>query len=97
MGAHSKEKLIPDNARLAAKRGFIRTASQSLAGSFLALGGTTLTLTRDVFLALGIALIGAIFTALIAGCSAYFDLLYKGIPEEYASTIDPEPTGRLTD
>lgn len=96
MGTHSKDKLIPDNARRAAQRGFIRTATQTFGGALIAVGAVTGILTADVLLTLGTTLATAAISALIAGGASYFSLLSQGIPEDYAAT-DPEPTGRMTD
>ena len=82
------DKLIPANARRAAARGFIRTASQSLATSFIGFGGLTIALTGDGLLALAVGIGGATVTAALNGAQSYFSLLAKGIPEDYAPDLD---------
>ena len=79
------DKIIPDNAKKAAARGFIRTASQSLATGFAVPGGLTLVFTGDGLLALGVGVLGLLFNALVNGAQSYFSILSAGIPEEYAS------------
>ena len=61
------DKLIPANARRAAARGFIRTASQSLATSFIGFGGLTIALTGDGLLALAVGIGGATVTRIRDG------------------------------
>lgn len=81
--------LIPADATLAAKRAFIRTTAQAygtaLAGGLsgtlvlsLATGETPLVATLITW---GVAAV----SPLIAGASAYFSILSKGIPEDYAT------------
>ena len=81
------DTLIPLNARKAAARGFIRTASQSLATGFAVPGGLTLVFTQDGALALGLGLAGLVFSALVNGAQSYFSLLANGIPEAYAPDL----------
>lgn len=76
-------KLIPADAHKAAKRGFIRTASQSLATGFVIPAGVTFAFTGDYWLALALGVGGAIVNAGFNGAQSYFDLLSKGIPEDY--------------
>lgn len=77
------DKLIPESASLAAKRGFLRTASQSLATGFGVPGALTLILTGDGLLALLVGLAGLVFNALVNGAQSYFSLLSSGIPQDY--------------
>lgn len=82
--------LIPANAHLAAKRGFIRTASQSLSAA-IPTSAIAITLSGDWALGLGLGLAGGVVTALLAGATSYFSLLSKGIPEDYAPDLDLDP------
>lgn len=82
------DKIIPANVSLAAKRGFIRTASQSIA---TALGGgitaaAVLQVVNGEIPVVAAVVISAVAAAtpLINGAAAYFSILGKGIPEEYA-------------
>lgn len=77
--------LIPDATKVAAKRGFIRTAAQSLSGS-AALGGIpTLVFTGDALLTVGVGMVSAVVGAGLAGAQSYFSIISKGIPEDYTS------------
>lgn len=89
------EKLIPANASLAAKRGFIRTTAQAY-GTSLA-GGLTVAAATDAFgQATGgnpvpLVIAGAVFvlSPLIAGAASYFSILARGIPADYAPELPP--------
>ena len=79
------DSLIPSATKTAAKRGFIRTAAQSLSGS-AALGAIpTLVFTGDALLTVGVGLASAIVGAGAAGAQSYFSIISKGIPEDYQS------------
>jgi hypothetical protein len=79
--------LIPANTKAAAKRGFIRTASQSIAGAL----GAGISATAILAVVAGeVALVPtlitwgvAVATPFINGAQSYFDILSKGIPEDY--------------
>lgn len=77
-------KLIPADVQAAAKRAFLRTAAQSLALSFVLPAGVTIVFTQDALLAAAVGLGGAIVGAAANGLQAYFSILAKGIPEDYA-------------
>lgn len=81
-----KEQLIPTHTLIAAKRAAYRTAAQSLALSFALPAGVTIVFTQDALLAAAVGLGGAIVGAAANGAQAYFDILGKGIPEDYAPT-----------
>lgn len=89
------DNLIPADAKLAAKRGFIRTASQSIA---TALGvGVTVTLVTDAvakaqagdWTTLAIAAGVTIITPLVNGAQSYFSILSSGIPADYVPKTPP--------
>lgn len=79
-------KLIPADAQLAAKRGFIRTGAQSLSTA-IPTSAITITLTGDWLLGAGLGVANAIVTAILAGAGSYFSILSKGIPADY----EPRP------
>ena len=81
------DNLIPENARRAAARGFIRTFSQSLA-SIIPTSAVTITLTQDFWVGAGLGAASAVAGALLAGTASYFSLLSRGIPEDYAPALD---------
>lgn len=88
------EGLIPNATQTAARRALIRTFSQSLS-SALAIGGVTLALDAEWWLKAIIFVGGVLLTAAIAGLSAYFNVLAKGLPEDYVaadSTTGSSPT-----
>lgn len=84
----SKNKLIPADALHAAKQGFIRTASQSLATSFTITGGLTIAFTGDAAMALGVAAAATVATAALNGAQSFFSILHRGIPEAYAPATE---------
>lgn len=75
-------KVIPADVRLAAKRGFIRTAAQSLA-SVIPLGAITIPTTGDALLGVGLAVGGALVSAALAGAASALSIISEGVPEEY--------------
>lgn len=75
--------LIPEATKTAAKRGFIRTAAQSLSGSAVLGGGLTLVFTGDALLTVAVALGSAVANAVVTGGQSYFSIISKGIPEDY--------------
>lgn len=81
--------LIPANTKAAAARGFIRTASQSLATGFVIPAGLTFAFTEEFGLALLLGVAGAGVQAVLNGAQSYFSILSKGIPEDY-ETLDDE-------
>lgn len=78
------DPIIPAATKLAAKRGFIRTAAQSLATGFAVPGALTLVFTGDGLLALGIGVAGLAFNAVVNGAQSAFSIISKGIPGDYA-------------
>lgn len=83
------DQIIPPAVKLAAKRGFIRTASQSIATALA--GGITVALATDAvskaqagdWVTLGIAAAVAVGTPLINGAQSYFSIIAKGLPDDY--------------
>src|SRR5690606_469955 len=74
--------LIPADTHKAAKRGFVRTAAQSLA-SIIPTSAVTISLTQDFWVGAGLGAASAVATAILAGAASYFSILSKGIPEDY--------------
>lgn len=85
-------ELIPASTKLAAKRGFIRTAAQSLA-SVIPTTGVVVGLTGDWILAAGLGAGSALVTAGLAGAASYFSIISKGIPEDYQTSETREDEG----
>lgn len=81
-------KIIPYETHIAAQRGFVRTAAQSLATSFVLPAGVTIAFTQDVILAAAIGVGGMIVGAVANGLQSYFDIISKGIPEDYSPQVD---------
>ncbi|WP_156759976.1 hypothetical protein [Microbacterium karelineae] len=75
-------KVIPADVRLAAKRGFVRTATQALS-SVIPLGAIAIPTTGDALLGVGLAVGGAIVSATLAGTASALAIISKGVPEEY--------------
>lgn len=88
-------KVIPDQTRLAAKRGFIRSTAQAYA---TAIAGGISTTALLALVAGEVPLLATIITWAVAavsplgaGLASYLDILSKGIPEDYQ---DDGPVGR---
>jgi hypothetical protein len=88
-------KLVPADAQLAAKRGFIRTTAQAY-GTALA-GGITVAAVSDAFskatqgqwAPLIIAAAVTILSPVIAGAASALSILANGIPADY-QPAEPE-------
>ena len=78
----SRARLVPADVRLAAKRGFVRTAAQALS-SVIPLGAIAIPTTGDALLGGGLAIGGAVVSAALAGIASALSIISKGIPEEY--------------
>ena len=77
-------EIVPAATRLAAKRGFVRTATQSLA-SAIPTTAIAIGLSGDWLLGVGLGAGGAVATALLAGLASYLSIISKGVPEEYVA------------
>lgn len=85
-------KLIPADAQIAAKRGFIRTTAQAY-GTALAGGISSAVIlgmvTGEVQLVPTLIVAGVtLVSPLIAGGASYFNILSRGIPAEYEPEIE---------
>lgn len=87
------EKLVPEATKTAAKRGFIRTAAQSLS-SVIPTTGVVIGLTGDWLLAAGLGAASAVVSAVFAGAASYFSIISKGIPEEYVDAKEASDESR---
>ncbi|MFT4156632.1 MAG: hypothetical protein QM630_01685 [Microbacterium sp.] len=75
--------IIPAATTLAAQRGFIRTAAQSLA-SVIPTSAIAIALSADWVLGVGLGVAGAVVTALLAGTASALSIISNGIPTDYA-------------
>lgn len=78
-----KPKVIPEATVFAAQRGFVRTFTQSLATSLLLPAGVTLVFTQDALLAAAVGVGGMLVGASINALQSFFDIVSKGVPDEY--------------
>ena len=84
--------VIPANTKLAAKRGFIRTATQSLA-SVIPITAIAIPTTGDALVGIGLGVAGAVATALLAGAASALSIVSKGIPEDYQAAPESPNEG----
>lgn len=77
-------EIVPTATRLAAKRGFIRTATQSLA-SAIPTSAIAIVLSGDWLLGVGLGAGSAVVTAALAGLASYLSIISKGVPDEYVA------------
>lgn len=87
-------KLVPADAQVAAKRGFIRTTAQAYAATIpsggLTAGVISATITNPDPILL-ISVVGsALLSPLLAGLASYFSILSNGIPADYKIEIPPQ-------
>lgn len=80
------ENIIPASVKLAAKRGFIRTATQSLS-SVIPIVAIAIPTTGDALLGLGLGAAGAIVTALLSGTASALSIVSSGIPKDYSDAV----------
>jgi hypothetical protein len=81
------DPLVPDAARRAAKRGFLRTTAQAYAASIPTGGvsaGAIVALVQDPNpLLIAATIIAALVSPPLAGLASALSILSKGIPEDY--------------
>lgn len=80
--------VVPEHTRLAARRGFVRTAAQSLS-SAIPTTGIVVAITGDWLLGVGLGVASALVTAGMAGAASYLDIVSKGVPDDYANAVEP--------
>lgn len=94
------DKLIPADAKLAAKRGFLRTTYQAYAGALaggITASGIISAIQGEVDpLVVGVTLGVALVSPLISGAASYFDIAAKGIPGDYEPRPPFEDSSRAT-
>lgn len=81
------ETLVPQATQVAAKRGFIRTSSQSLATSIPTSGITGAALSNGDPTVIAWSVGAAVLSSLAAGAVSYFSILSNGIPDDYAAAV----------
>lgn len=81
--------LIPADTKLAAKRGFLRTAAQTLS-SAIPTAGVTIYLTGDFAIGAAIGALTALVNAALAGAASFLSITAKGIPADYEPRPDWE-------
>lgn len=89
------DKLIPYDAHRAAKRGFLRTTSQSIASALA--GGVTVALVTSAvdqaqagdWAPLIVSVAVAAVSPFVNGAQSYFSILGSGIPADY-SPVPPQ-------
>lgn len=86
------KNIIPENVSLAAKRGFVRTATQSLA-SVIPITAIAIPTTGDALLGIGLGVAGAVATAVLAGAASALSIVSKGIPEDYQAAPESPNEG----
>lgn len=84
--------IVPDEVHVAAKRGFIRTATQSLA-SVIPTAAIAIPITGDALLGIGLAVGGAVVTAVLAGTASYLSIVSSGIPADYQTSKGDHAAG----
>ena len=84
--------VIPANTKLAAKRGFVRTATQSLA-SVIPITAIAIPTTGDALLGVGLGVAGAVASAILAGAASALSIISKGIPEDYQAAPESPNEG----
>lgn len=84
--------IIPANVSLAAKRGFVRTATQSLA-SVIPITAIAIPTTGDALLSIGLGVAGAVASAILAGSASALSIISKGIPKDYQAAPESPNDG----
>lgn len=86
-------KLVPADASVAAKRGFIRTTAQAYAATIPSGGitaGVIASTINNPDTVLILSVVGsALLSPLLAGLASYFSILSSGIPADYRPEIPP--------
>ena len=78
------DAVVPASVKLAARRGFIRTATQSLA-SVIPTGAIAISTTGDWWAGVALGIAGGIVSAVAAGTASFLSIISKGVPGEYAA------------
>lgn len=83
------QSVIPTKTKLAAKRGFVRTATQTLS-SVIPITAIAIPTTGDGLLGVGLGVAGAIASSLLAGSAAALMIISSGIPDEYVDAAETD-------
>lgn len=78
------QSVVPAKTRLAAKRGFIRTATQTLS-SVIPITAIAIPTTGDGLLGVALGVGGALTSSLLAGTASYLSIISAGVPDEYTA------------
>jgi len=81
------ESVIPTATKLAAKRGFVRTATQTLS-SVIPIAAIAIPTTGDGLLGVGLAVAGALASSALAGTASALMIISSGIPDEYVAAAE---------
>lgn len=76
------ESVIPAKTKLAAKRGFVRTATQALS-SAIPISVISIGATSDWAVGVGLGVAGALVTSVLAGTASALMIVSAGVPQEY--------------
>ena len=80
--------VIPADTRLAAMRGFVRTAAQALAGTIPTSAITGSVLSGADPVTVGWAVAAAGLSSVLAGAVSALSIIAGGIPEDYQTTTN---------
>lgn len=76
-------EIVPTAAKFAAKRGFVRTFTQTLRATVPLSAITGAALSGADWVAVLWAVVAAALSALLAGAQSYLSIISDGIPEAY--------------
>lgn len=82
--------IVPDTTKVAAKRGFLRTSTQSLSTSVPTFAITGLALSSADPVAVAWSVGAAVLSSFLAGAASYLSILSAGIPEDYQPGANTE-------
>jgi len=77
-------EVIPAATKLAAKRGFIRTFTQTLS-SVIPITAIAIPTTGDALLGVALGVGGALVSSVLSGVASYLSITSSGIPDDYTN------------
>lgn len=77
-------EVIPAATKLAAKRGFIRTFTQTLS-SVIPITAIAIPTTGDALLGVALGVGGALVSSVLSGVASYLQITSSGIPDDYTN------------
>lgn len=77
-------EVIPAATKLAAKRGFIRTFTQTLS-SVIPITAIAIPTTGDALLGVALGVGGALVSSVLSGVASYLSITSSGIPDAYTN------------